>query len=81
MDEHHHQSSSMSWRMKAGFLVFATIAGFYLWTEHRAHLLGWTPFLIILFSRSCICLCMEAMVTTAAEKKRRTKTREAIHES
>ncbi|RJX30902.1 MAG: DUF2933 domain-containing protein [Oxalobacter sp.] len=47
-DHHHHQSSSMSWRMKAGLLVFAVIAGFYLWTEHRAHLLGWSPFLIFL---------------------------------
>jgi hypothetical protein len=47
MDDH-HQNNSMSWRMKAGLLVFAAIAGFYLWTEHRAHLLGWSPFLIFL---------------------------------
>ena len=31
--------------MLAGFLV---IAGFFLLTEHRAHLFGWWPFLVLL---------------------------------
>lgn len=29
-------------------VAFLAIAGFYLIAEHRAHLLGWLPFLIIL---------------------------------
>ena len=28
------------------FCIFAAVAGFYLVTEHRAHLLGWLPYLI-----------------------------------
>lgn len=30
------------------FCVFAAVAAFYLLTEHRAHLLGWLPYLIFL---------------------------------
>jgi hypothetical protein len=30
------------------FCVFLAVAGFYLVTEHRAHLLGWLPYLIFL---------------------------------
>jgi len=33
---------------KIGLFVFAAIAAFYLWTEHRAHLLGVAPLLIFL---------------------------------
>lgn len=33
------------WPVLIGFLL---IAGFFLWTEHRAHLLGALPFLILL---------------------------------
>ena len=29
-------------------MAFLAIAGFYLWTEHRAHLLGALPYLIFL---------------------------------
>jgi hypothetical protein len=29
-------------------LVFLAIAGFFLWTEHRAHLLGLLPYLLLL---------------------------------
>ncbi|WP_367184420.1 DUF2933 domain-containing protein [Ferrovum sp.] len=38
----------MGARPKIAWLVFAVIAAFYLWTEHRAHLLGALPFLIFL---------------------------------
>jgi hypothetical protein len=48
MHDHQHQHSPMSWRVKVGLLVFAAVAGFYLWTEHRAHLLGFAPYLIFL---------------------------------
>jgi hypothetical protein len=31
-----------------GFMVFLGIAVFFLWTEHRAHLLGVLPYAIVL---------------------------------
>jgi len=31
-----------------GFCGFAVIAALYLWTEHRAHLLGALPYLLLL---------------------------------
>jgi hypothetical protein len=38
------------WRGRTGIalLGFAAIAAFFLWTEHRAHLLGALPYLIFL---------------------------------
>jgi hypothetical protein len=38
------------WRSRSGlvFLGFATVASVFLWTEHRAHLLGALPYLIFL---------------------------------
>jgi len=45
-DRHHH--SPMAGRAKIGWIVFAVIAGFYLLSEHRAHLLGALPFLLLL---------------------------------
>jgi len=30
------------------FLLFIVIAGFFLWTEHKAHVLGALPYLILL---------------------------------
>ena len=38
------------WCSRSGlaFLGFAAVAGFFLWTEHRAHLLGALPYLIFL---------------------------------
>ena len=48
MEEHHNSNSW--WRSRTGlaFIGFAAIAGFFLWTEHRAHLLGALPYLIFL---------------------------------
>ena len=43
-DEH----SPMAGRAKIGWIVFAVIAAFYLLSEHRAHLLGALPFLLLL---------------------------------
>ncbi len=31
-----------------GLIVLAAVAGFYLWTEHQAHLFGVLPFLLLL---------------------------------
>jgi len=38
------------WRSRSGlaFIGFAAIAGFFLWTEHRAHLLGALPYVLFL---------------------------------
>lgn len=38
------------WRTRSGLalLGFAAIAGFLLLSEHRAHALGWLPWLILL---------------------------------
>jgi hypothetical protein len=35
-------------RRGAGCLVLAAVAGWFLWQEHRAHLLGALPYLIVL---------------------------------
>jgi hypothetical protein len=48
MDEHGHAGHPMAGRPRIAWIVFAAIAAFYLWTEHRAHLLGVLPFLLLL---------------------------------
>ena len=40
-------SLALSWP-QATLIVFLSVAGFFLWTEHKAHLLGVLPFLIFL---------------------------------
>ena len=44
------------WRSRSGlvFLGFAAIAGFFLWEEHKAHILGALPYALLLLCRSCI---------------------------
>jgi len=37
-----------SWYARAAFCIFLAVAAFYLVTEHRAHLLGWLPYLVFL---------------------------------
>lgn len=39
--------SDLTWG-QATFSVFLAVAGFFLWTEHRAHVLGALPYLIFL---------------------------------
>jgi hypothetical protein len=34
-------------RAKWVWIGFAVVAAVFLWTEHRAHLLGWLPFLLL----------------------------------
>lgn len=38
------------WRSRSGlvFLGFAAIAGFFLWEEHKAHMLGILPYALLL---------------------------------
>jgi hypothetical protein len=46
--EHQHHVSAHRRRGNWAFLGFAAIALFFLWTEHRAHLLGALPYLLVL---------------------------------
>jgi len=52
MDNHHthDQAPPTFWRSRygLGWLVLAAIAGWFLWTEHRAHLFGALPWLVLL---------------------------------
>lgn len=48
MTAEHRHSPPLAGRAKIAWLVFAAIAAFYLWTEHRAHLLGFLPYLLLL---------------------------------
>jgi hypothetical protein len=50
MDLDHHESPSSFWRSRAGvaWLVLAAVAAWFLWAEHRAHLLGALPYALLL---------------------------------
>ncbi len=47
---HYHRPTVSFWKSRyaVGFLMFAAVAVYFLWAEHRAHLLGALPFLFIL---------------------------------
>ncbi len=64
-------------RMPAVLLLlfpFLCIAAFFLWTEHRAHLMGALPW--ILLAASCVLLALsfrrERAADAASSKSRRT---------
>lgn len=46
---HEHSPSPPFWRSRTGLalLGFLAIAGFFLFTEHQAHVLGALPFLLV----------------------------------
>ena len=46
-DEHQHDANRRSPRINWMLIGFLAIAGFFLLTEHRAHLLGVLPFLLL----------------------------------
>ncbi len=49
--EHEHPTETGNWlRSRSGLILiaFLAIAGFFLFTEHRAHLFGVLPFLLLL---------------------------------
>ena len=50
METEQHSGSSSWLRSRSGFvfLGFLAIAAFFLWTEHRAHLLGVLPYVLLL---------------------------------
>jgi len=43
-----HERSHSSWRNNFVLLAFLSIAGFYLLTEHTAHVFGVLPYLLVL---------------------------------
>jgi hypothetical protein len=49
-DDVSHQPRPVFWRSRfgIGWLVLAAVAGWFLWEEHRAHLLGALPYLLLL---------------------------------
>jgi len=48
MDENRHGHPPMSNRARLAWIGFAAVSAFYLWAEHRAHLLGALPLLLLL---------------------------------
>ena len=40
--------ASLRFRYGLGLLVFLAIAGFFLWEEHEAHILGYLPLVLLL---------------------------------
>ena len=53
--EHKHESDNgrMKSRTNIALIVFLVIAGFFLVTEHRAHLTGWIPYWPYLLLLAC----------------------------
>ncbi len=49
MNHDHPPHRTSFWRSRSGwaFLGFFTIAGFFLFTEHRAHVFGTLPFILL----------------------------------
>ena len=49
MEEHDHKPAPFL-RSRGGLVLigFLAITGFFLWQEHRAHLLGFLPYLLLL---------------------------------
>ena len=83
MHEHHHnhKQDDLSWRVKVGLIVFAAIAFFYLWLEHRVHLLGVLPYLIFL-----LCPIMHFFMhgghgSHGSKNSKQNPDKEANHES
>lgn len=50
MDHIHHSQDAERHNRRGKWVLigFLAIAAFFLWTEHRAHLLGFLPYLLIL---------------------------------
>ena len=47
-EHEHHQTESGIPKQKLALIGFLIVAGFFLFTEHRAHLFGILPFLLLL---------------------------------
>ncbi len=46
----HHQHPAPFWRSRSGMVLlgFLAIAGYFLWTEHQAHVIAVLPWLFLL---------------------------------
>ena len=52
--DHRHDTEPASfWRSRygVGLMVLGSVSGYFLWTEHRAHLAGALPYILLL---SCL---------------------------
>jgi hypothetical protein len=47
-ETHHAAPAPSRLVLRIGLCVFLVAIGFFLWTEHRAHLLGALPYLLLL---------------------------------
>ncbi|MDE2078490.1 MAG: DUF2933 domain-containing protein [Burkholderiales bacterium] len=50
MDHKHDCEPASFWRSRygVGLIVLGSVAGYLLWTEHRAHIVGALPFFLLL---------------------------------
>lgn len=48
MQSHHSHDRTQSSRGKWVLIGFLVVAAYFLWTEHRAHLMGALPYLLLL---------------------------------
>ena len=53
--EQHSNLNSGSWgtRNKLALIGFLAIAAYFLWTEHKAHVVQFLPYALLLLCRSC----------------------------
>ena len=69
---HDHASHPQSvqtggfWRSRyaIGLLVFGAVAGYFLWTEHRAHLAQWWPYAFLLAVTLGASMCFASPFST-----------------
>ncbi|MGQ0599493.1 DUF2933 domain-containing protein [Aquabacterium sp.] len=49
-DQQHDCEPASFWRSRygVGLIVLGSVAGYFMWTEHRAHLAGALPFVLLL---------------------------------
>lgn len=50
MSRHDHEKPKGFWRSRSGLvlIVFLAIGGYFLWVEHKAHVLAYLPLILIL---------------------------------
>ena len=81
--EEHSNSNGNSWRSKNRLVLigFLAIAGYFLWTEHRAHVVQFLPYGLLLFVRFCTCFMAGMEVTADISPGRQWRRAKMTHES